>query len=56
MGLFGGAKTIVGLDIGSSSIKAVELRKAHGEIEVAHIGVEPLARITGLPIGFSDTF
>ena len=43
MGLFGGAKTIVGLDIGSSSIKAVELRKAHGEIEVAHIGVEPLA-------------
>ena len=40
---FGGVKTIVGLDIGSSSIKAVELRKAHGEIEVAHIGLEPLA-------------
>jgi type IV pilus assembly protein PilM len=43
MGLFGGAKSIVGLDIGSSSIKAVELRKAKGEIQVAHIGFEPLA-------------
>lgn len=43
MGLFGGAKTIVGLDIGSSSIKAVELKKSRGEIEVAHIGVEALA-------------
>jgi type IV pilus assembly protein PilM len=39
----GGSKTIVGLDIGSSSIKAVELKKAHGGIELAHIGVEPLA-------------
>jgi type IV pilus assembly protein PilM len=43
MGLFGGTKTIVGLDIGSSCIKAVELKKSRGEIEVAHIGVEPLA-------------
>jgi type IV pilus assembly protein PilM len=43
MGLFGGAKSIVGLDIGSSSIKAVELRKAKGEIQVAHVGFEPLA-------------
>lgn len=43
MGLFGGGKTIVGLDIGSSSIKAVELKKAKGEIEVAHLGIEPLA-------------
>jgi type IV pilus assembly protein PilM len=39
---FGSAKTIVGLDIGSSSIKAVELRKSKGEIHVAHLGVEPL--------------
>src|SRR5437764_15118776 len=39
----GGTKTIVGLDIGSSSIKAVELKKSRGEVEVAHIGVEPLA-------------
>jgi type IV pilus assembly protein PilM len=40
----GGAKTIVGLDIGSSCIKAVELKKARGGIELAHIGVEPLAQ------------
>jgi len=36
-------KTIVGLDIGSSSIKAVELKRAKGEIAVQHIGIEPLA-------------
>ena len=42
--MFGfGAKTIVGLDVGSSSIKAVELRKKGGAIEVAHLGLEPLA-------------
>src|SRR3954464_11008547 len=40
---FGGTKSIVGLDIGSSSIKAVELRKAKGEIQVSSLGVEPLA-------------
>ena len=43
MGLFGGSKSIVGLDIGSSSIKAVELKRAKGEILVASLGVEPLA-------------
>ncbi|HUN88013.1 MAG TPA: type IV pilus assembly protein PilM [Terriglobales bacterium] len=39
----GGSKTIVGLDIGSSSIKAVELKKSRGGIELSHVGVEPLA-------------
>jgi len=39
----GGTKTIVGLDIGSSCIKAVELKRSRGGIEVAHLGVEPLA-------------
>jgi len=39
----GGEKTIVGLDIGSSSIKAVELKRAKGEIAVTHLGLEPLA-------------
>src|SRR5437763_6317142 len=39
---FGSAKTIVGLDIGSSSIKAVELKKVKGEVHVAHLGVERL--------------
>jgi type IV pilus assembly protein PilM len=39
----GAAKNVVGLDIGSSSIKAIELKKIKGQIEVAHIGFEPLA-------------
>ena len=40
--MFGfGSKTIVGLDVGSSSIKAVELRKGRNGIEVAHLGLEP---------------
>src|ERR1700756_3779473 len=42
--MFGfGSKTIVGLDVGSSSIKAVELKKKGGTIEVLHLGLEPLA-------------
>ena len=39
---FGSSRTIVGLDIGSSSIKAVELKKVKGEIQVAHLGMERL--------------
>ncbi|HWR34785.1 MAG TPA: type IV pilus assembly protein PilM [Clostridia bacterium] len=39
----GATKSIVGLDIGSSTIKAVELKKSRGGIEVTHIGLEPLA-------------
>jgi type IV pilus assembly protein PilM len=41
--MFGSAKTIVGLDIGSSSIKAIELKRSKGEIMVSHLGMEPLA-------------
>ena len=42
--MFGfGSKTIVGLDVGSSSIKAVELKRKSGTIEVAHLGLEALA-------------
>ena len=42
--MFGmGSKTIVGLDVGSSSIKAVELRRTRTGIEVAHLGLEPIA-------------
>src|SRR6201984_271933 len=42
--MFGlGSKSIVGLDVGSSSIKAVELRKGRNGIEVAHLGLEALA-------------
>src|SRR5437660_9608757 len=39
---FGSSKSVVGLDIGSSSIKAVELKKIKGAIQVAHLGVERL--------------
>ena len=38
----GGNKTLVGLDIGSSSIKAVELKRVRGGLEVSHVGMEPL--------------
>src|SRR5581483_3760255 len=42
--MFGfGSKSIVGLDVGSSSIKAVELKRSRGGIEVAHLGLEALA-------------
>jgi len=41
--MFGSAKSIVGLDIGSSCIKAIELKRSKGEIVVSHSGVEPLA-------------
>ena len=40
---FGSNKTIAGLDIGSNSIKAVELQRNRGEVMVSHIGIEPLA-------------
>ena len=40
---FGSNKTIVGLDIGSNSIKAVELQRNRGEVVVSRIGIEPLA-------------
>jgi type IV pilus assembly protein PilM len=42
--MFGfGTKSIVGLDVGSSSIKAVELKKSRNGIEAVHVGMEPLA-------------
>jgi type IV pilus assembly protein PilM len=42
--MFGfGSKSIVGLDVGSSSIKAVELKRTRAGIEVAHLGLEALA-------------
>lgn len=39
----GGSKAIVGLDIGSNAIKAVELKRTRGAIEVSRLGLEPLA-------------
>ncbi len=42
MGLFGGKKTLLGLDIGSSSIKAVVLKKGRAGYELAGMGMEML--------------
>ena len=45
MGLFGGkkAKPLVGLDIGSNSVKAVELKKTKEGYELVKVGLEPLS-------------
>jgi type IV pilus assembly protein PilM len=40
---FGRGKNLVGLDIGSSSIKAVELKRTRAGVEVLHLGAEPLS-------------
>ena len=45
MGLFGSKKGLVGLDIGSSAVKAVELKsggKAGAEFQLVNVGMEPL--------------
>ncbi|OFV86765.1 MAG: pilus assembly protein PilM [Acidobacteria bacterium RBG_16_70_10] len=45
MGLFGKRKALVGVDIGSSAVKAVELRvggKGGDEFQLVNIGIEPL--------------
>jgi type IV pilus assembly protein PilM len=45
MGLFGKKKGLVGVDIGSSAVKAVELKiggKRNDEYQLVNIGVEPL--------------
>jgi len=39
----GGSKQIIGMDIGSSSIKIVELKQSGKDLEVTRVGVEPLA-------------
>jgi len=43
---FSRQKPLVGLDIGSSSVKAVELRKMKSGYELLHVGLEPLASDT----------
>ena len=44
MGLFGKAKGLVGLDIGSSAVKAVELKPGGkgAEYQLVNVGIEPL--------------
>ncbi len=40
MGLFGKKKGLVGLDIGSSSVKVVELKQKGGAYELVNVGIE----------------
>jgi len=42
----GKAKSLVGLDIGSSAVKAVELRKKGDVYELVNLGIEPLGQDT----------
>jgi len=42
MGLFSGAEPLVGLDLGSSAVKAVELRRVRSGFELVRAGMEPL--------------
>ncbi|MDP8256040.1 MAG: type IV pilus assembly protein PilM [Candidatus Alcyoniella australis] len=41
--MFSRGKSILGLDIGSSSVKALELKEAKGGLQLASFGIEPLA-------------
>ena len=42
MGLFSGGETLAGLDLGSSAVKAVELRRVRAGFELVRAGLEPL--------------
>ena len=42
MGLFGKAKDLVGLDIGSHSVKLVELKQRGKAYELVSFGIQPL--------------
>ncbi len=42
----GKIKNLVGLDIGSSAVKAVELRKKGNSYELVNLGIEPLGQDT----------
>jgi type IV pilus assembly protein PilM len=43
---WGKSRNLVGLDIGSSAVKAVELRRKGSSFELAHFGIEPLGQDT----------
>jgi type IV pilus assembly protein PilM len=43
---FGKPKSVIGLDIGSSAVKAVELKKRGATYELANLGMEPLGQDT----------
>ncbi|MCB1056184.1 MAG: type IV pilus assembly protein PilM [Acidobacteria bacterium] len=41
--MFSRSKSVVGLDIGSSAVKLVELREKKGEFQLVNLGLEPLS-------------
>jgi len=46
MAMFGKPKGLIGLDIGSSAVKAVELKKKGDGFELVNLGMEPLGQDT----------
>lgn len=52
----GKPKALVGLDIGSSSVKAVELKKDASGYELLNLGIEPLAQDTVVDGAIMDSF
>jgi len=46
MAMFGKPKGLIGLDIGSSAVKAVELKKKGAGFELVNLGMEPLGQDT----------
>ncbi|MDY7095403.1 MAG: type IV pilus assembly protein PilM [Acidobacteriota bacterium] len=41
--LFSRSKSVVGLDIGSSAVKLVELKERKGDFQLVHLGMDPLS-------------
>ena len=53
---FGKPKGLVGLDIGSSSVKGVELRKKGSAYELLNLGIENLGQDTVVDGAIMDSF
>ena len=53
---FGKPKGLVGLDIGSSSVKLVELRKKGDSYELVNMGMEALGQDTVVDGAIMDSF
>jgi type IV pilus assembly protein PilM len=54
--MFGKQKGVVGLDIGSSSVKVVELKKKGDGYELLNLGMEPLGQDTVVDGAIMDSF
>lgn len=52
--MFGGGKKVVGLDVGSHQVKAVELRKSGGKIELVRFGIADVFP-EGTPASVTDS-